>query len=115
MEGRDQRAARLARNEASYREVNEQIAGLDSLGPETASFGIVCECGSVDCVSMLTVTRAEYESARSESDQFLIEPGHETEEIERVVERHRGYDVVDKKAGVPQRVTEETDPRGSAR
>ena len=40
---------RLARNEAVYRDVNEQIDALNSLGPALPRFPIVCECASEGC------------------------------------------------------------------
>jgi hypothetical protein len=39
---------------------------------------------------------AEYEHVRSDNDRFALVPGHEDEEIERVVERSERYIVVDK-------------------
>lgn len=113
MEGSEERHARLARNETVFREVNEQIEGLNALGDDLPTFGIVCECGSHDCAAVLTVTKAEYEAVRAQSDRFLVQRGHQIAEIEDVVERRAAFDVVDKKAGVPQRVAEATDPRRS--
>ena len=45
----DQRRARLARNEALFRNVNEQIDSLNDLGAALPSFPIVCECGAESC------------------------------------------------------------------
>lgn len=113
MEGSEERQERLARNETVFREVNEQIDALNALGDDLPTFGIVCECGSHDCFAVLTVTKADYEAVRAQSDRFLIQPGHQIAEIEDVIERHAAFDVVDKKTGVPQRVAEATDRRRS--
>jgi hypothetical protein len=43
------------------------------------------------------MTRAEYEHVRSDNDRFALVPGHENEQIERVMERTERYVVVDKR------------------
>ena len=42
------------------------------------------------------MTVSEYEHLRSDNDRFAVFPGHETTEIEAVVERGEHYVVVDK-------------------
>jgi hypothetical protein len=49
----------------------------------------------------------EYERIRSNSTLFLVHPGHETLEVERVVVQLTGYLVVEKVEG---EVAKETDP-----
>jgi hypothetical protein len=55
-----------------------------------------CECGDETCFDKLTVSLGEYRDVRSRDDWFLIAPGHEKVEVERVVERRDGYWVVEK-------------------
>jgi hypothetical protein len=57
------------------------------------------------------MTLADYERLRSEPTWFAIRPGHEILDVESVVERKGGYDIVQKHEGVPTRVAEEEDPR----
>jgi hypothetical protein len=90
-----------ARNEARMRTVNDRIKALDDeAGAWTARqelFGFQCECGDTDsCDARLQMTLAEYERVRSQRDRFAVQPGHETPEIERVVERNERYLIVDK-------------------
>jgi hypothetical protein len=42
---------------------------------------------------------------------FAVVPGHEAPEVEEVVARRDGYDVVNKDEGMPRRIAEVTDPR----
>jgi hypothetical protein len=42
------------------------------------------------------LTAARYEGAHAQDDRFVVLPGHESPEIERVVEEHADYLVVDK-------------------
>lgn len=106
------REGRIGLNEAVFREVNErieQLAETFDLKPEPLD--LVCECGAADCVERITMTHAEYEQLRSESNQFAVRPGHEQPDIERVLERRRGYHIVAKNEGTPKQIAEQTDPR----
>jgi hypothetical protein len=103
---------RLARNEAFYREVNERVAEVAEQfeGAETP-LGFTCECGASDCAELIEMTLAEYEAIRAEPTRFFVVPGHERPEIERVVERHGAYLVVEKREEDAEEVARETDPR----
>jgi hypothetical protein len=109
----DGRARQVGRNEAVFREVNEQV---DSINRGLAAISdnqmhIVCECGDLLCVERLVVAVTRYEEIRADSALFFIKPGHDKPDVEDVVDRADGYDVVRKHPGVPQEVAEETDPR----
>ena len=58
-------------------------------------------------------TRTEYEELRSDAHQFAVHPGHEYPDVESVVARLKGYDIVRKNRGVPEQIAEQTDPRDS--
>jgi hypothetical protein len=57
------------------------------------------------------MSRPEFESLRSESHQFAVYPGHAAPDVETVVARRDGYDIVKKDEGVPRVIAEQTDPR----
>ncbi len=102
---------RAARNEALFREVNEQVEILAArLHEPPEPIGFLCECSNGDCSEHVFLTRSEYEQVRRDSRRFILLPGHEAPEIERVVERQERYLVVEKHgtAGV---IAEKTDPR----
>jgi hypothetical protein len=108
----DARGERVGKNEALFRQVNERLKELGegfSLVSESADF--ICECGSSACAAPIRMTLAEYEEVRAEPELFFVLPGHEVEDVESVVERHEGYDVVRKHDGEPARIARETDPR----
>jgi len=95
----DARDERLAKNEALLREVNERIHEVGErlqVLPDDELLEFRCECGRPECDSPVSLTAAEYEHVRSDNDRFALLPGHEDEEIERVVERNDRYVVVDK-------------------
>lgn len=108
----DPRETRLARNETLFREVNEQIErAVGRLGREDKHvYEFLCECSNSDCTLLLPLTLDEYETARSDPRQFVVAPGHELPEIEDVIARYPGYEVVRKRGEAAEFVTE-LDPR----
>jgi 5-bromo-4-chloroindolyl phosphate hydrolysis protein len=94
----DERAARLASNEARFREINERVErDLEPiLDTEDELLQFVCECGQRNCTHTLELSVAEYEAVRQDARRFAVVPGHEIEDVEDVVERHDRYFVIEK-------------------
>jgi hypothetical protein len=113
------RLERIARNEAWFRNVNEQIeqmhkkAETGDRAPEETRWEFQCECGVPDdaCDARVEMTIAEYEAVRTQDDRFVLFPGHETRGLERVVQENERFVVVDKVAGAEPFVAD--DPRGA--
>ena len=117
MAGMRTRESRLGKNEALYREVNENIAEvaghLFGEGDGPITFRFVCECCSVACVEQVALSLDEYRSVRSEGSWFVVVPGHELPAIERVIERRGEYLVVEKTDPNAKEAALESDPRTS--
>jgi len=109
--GKAARTARIAQNEALFREVNEQIDALNDFGAHLETFGIVCECGEATCSDVITTRRSIYEGVRAFPERFIVRPGHVFQDVESVVETHDDFVVVAKNPGIAERLAEETDPR----
>jgi hypothetical protein len=106
------REERIGMNEALFRDVNERIEDVaEEFDITSDPLDFICECGDPTCVERITMTHAEYEQVRSDAHLFAVFPGHEEPDVERVVERRKAYDVVQKHAGAPERIAEQTDPR----
>jgi hypothetical protein len=100
-----------AKNELMFREVNERIQELHL---DDTSLEILCECGSAACTAALELDIATYEQVRGHARRFVVLPGHEMSERERVVGQADGYLVVEKVAHHGA-IAERFDPRsGSA-
>jgi hypothetical protein len=110
MDGREER---LARNEATAREINE---GIEDSGAAdgTDLIRMMCECGQLECVRVLAITIAEYESVRRDPRNFAVTRGHVMPDVEEVVEETDRFVVVRKREGAPAEIAEEEDPRGDA-
>jgi hypothetical protein len=108
----DERAERIGRNEAVFREVNERIEDVaETLDFRFESLEFICECGNPDCTDRFTMTRSEYAALRSDALLFALTPGHEIPDVEDVVEKRDGYDVVRKRPGTPAAVAAEAERR----
>jgi hypothetical protein len=107
----DTRQQRMAKNEALFREVNERIEAINVRLGEVSESDFICECGDDGCTKPVRLTLAEYEAVRSHPARFAIVTGHEQIDVERVVEEHGRYAVVEKLPGPPGDIARDRDPR----
>jgi hypothetical protein len=87
------REERRARNEAIFRAANEAIKKNASNSEPVLP--LICECGTADCLERIEVTRAEFETVRSNRARFLLSVRHE-DDTERVVDEFDRFSVVEK-------------------
>lgn len=99
-----------AQTEALFRDVNERIAeSAERFEAETTQF--VCECGDPSCTHRLEASLEEYEDVRADGTTFMLAPGHEDDDIERVVEHRAGFEVVMKIQRAVRATVQRLDPR----
>ena len=106
------REERVARNESTTREINEDIEQAHQAASTPDHVRIVCECGRLECGRVIAITLAEYESVRADPRQFAVTHDHVLAEVEQVVAQTDRYSVVAKREGTPAAVAVEEDPRG---
>ena len=109
MSSRDER---VARNEATTREINEGIEQAHQAASTPDHVRIVCECGRLECDRVLAITTAEYESVRADPRQCAVARDHVLADVERVAAETDRYAVITKRPGIPAAVAIEEDPRG---
>jgi hypothetical protein len=56
----------------------------------------VCECSDPDCAGKLYLRPEQYAAIRAHPTRFVVLPGHEAPDFERVVEEADGFYVVEK-------------------
>ena len=56
----------------------------------------ICECSREDCTETVSLAVEEYEGVRSSPTLFVIVPGHETLEVEQVVDTDERFMLVEK-------------------
>lgn len=94
----DPRLERIAKNEEVFRAANRELERAEEdLGPAADGvLEVLCECGREGCKGIIKLTMSDYNTVHSQEDRFVVLPGHQTAEIERVVEDRGDYVVVDK-------------------
>ncbi|MFL5822238.1 MAG: hypothetical protein ACJ764_02225 [Solirubrobacteraceae bacterium] len=106
----DEVQQRTARNEAIFREINEGIRRGHWPGEEDSINSFRCECASLGCTEMLSLSFRSYERVRGNPRRFIVAPGHERLDVEVVVETQPTYLVV-QKVGEAGETAEAADPR----
>ena len=109
--GVSDRAERVARNEATSREINEGLEQAHEGAPSDRYLRMVCECGLATCDRMIAITTPEYERVRSDPRWFAVLREHVVADAEVVVEEHDRFVVVAKREGTPAEIAEQRDPR----
>ena len=105
----DERARRVAENEILFRQVNERVRSIAGASP-AGTVEIICECGQTSCMDRIRVTAESYERTRSAPADFLLKPGHDKQEFEKVIETHEEFVLV-RKVGEAGELAKKRDPR----
>jgi hypothetical protein len=103
---------RIAENQSTFREANEQIeAAADNMalrGPVP----FICECPDRSCMEIVRLTLHAYEEIRQHPRRFFTAPGHEALSVDVgagvVVERHDGQPVIVEKIDLAGEIAERT-------
>ena len=110
MQPTEEQAREVGKRQSLFREVNERIEELSEEFDLVDAMQIMCECGSGGCKERIVLTEDQYEALRRVPTHFAVLPGHEIPEVERVVEHHEGFIVVEK-TGESAIVAIRLDPR----
>jgi hypothetical protein len=85
---------RNARTQVLYREVNEHIRTIQESFGMPPSIEVMCECGR-GCSLQIKISAADYAVVRGEPTYFLVAPEHQASEVDRVVEDHGSWLLVE--------------------
>ena len=106
---------RLAENEVIFRQANESVRqGLDELKKKAEKEGDVvseddmplyfyCECSDESCRKRILLRPSKHKKLHQNSSQFVVLPGHEVREVERVRIETKAYMVVEKYMTPPKK------------
>jgi hypothetical protein len=89
-------ARRAARNEEVLRDVNRRIEEGAELHGVTDPMPFHCECAHRPCLEKIELPPSIYEQILSERYRFVVVPAHVQPEIERIVQEHGDFVVVEK-------------------
>ena len=110
-------AERSAKNEARFREINEELEQkrIELLGDvDDRPTPFLCECEDMACTEVLAISLPEYETARGTRRRFLICPGHVADNAE-VVARRETFWLVEKQGEAGRIAEAEASDREEAR
>jgi len=92
------RFARILANERAARDANaEHVEATNAHDRPTHVVDLRCECFDADCEGMIPVELRELGTVRAHQRRFILLPGHEKLEAERVILRTERFLVVDKR------------------
>jgi len=86
----------LVRNQLLIREVNERIAEVLHADRDDA-MEFLCECSDANCIETIALSYLEYKGIRSNANLFSIVRGHESPAVDRIVQEHEHFTLVEKK------------------
>lgn len=105
------REERLARNEATARDLNERIEQSHVKASREGYIRMLCECADPACDRVIAISLPEYESVRRDGRRFVVADGHVCGDIEQVMSETDRFTIVEKRSGTPAEVAQEEDPR----
>ena len=89
-------AQRAAQNEQVFRSVNERIEKGSEMHGVLSPIRFHCECDRASCFETIELGPEQYRQVVAKRYCFVIVPGHDDERVERLVEEHDTYCVVEK-------------------
>ena len=89
---------RIARNDAIFREANEQIGETAETYRAAGTIPFLCECADENCQEIVGLTLEQFREVRSDARHFINTPGHEASAHgwAEVIARTDGYVTVAK-------------------
>lgn len=94
--------ARLIKNEQLIRDQNvssgkgikRYFRGAKAVAEAPVAF--ICECSILNCDEHVSLSIKEYMHIHQRADRFVVFPGHEIKEVEKNVQIHDEYIIVEK-------------------
>jgi hypothetical protein len=87
---------RAARNEEILRDVNRRIEEGAELHGVTTAMPFHCECANTPCLEKIDLSPPIYDQILADRYRFVVVPAHVEPAVERVVEEHDHFVVVEK-------------------
>ena len=96
------RARRMRENEELMEELNRRMEQtLEEIREEQdddpdAPIAFLCECSHLDCRERIQLEPSRFDRIHRDADVFILVPGHEIPEVERIVDQERDFLIVRK-------------------
>jgi hypothetical protein len=99
-------AERVREVQETFARANEQIRASAEKYDFQDHVPFLCECSDVTCTGSVRLSLTNYREARAWSDAFLLLPGHDDPDVERIAARGDGYLLIRKSLTDSNPVTE---------
>ena len=86
----------LIANEKLFRRRNEALIKVAEFNDTRATLEFFCECSDVTCRQIIRLSADDYKKIHNNRRNFILKPGHETSEIESVIETKKSFNIVEK-------------------
>lgn len=94
---------RLKENEVIFMRANKGVA--DFIEEETGHSNVIvafyCECSNLDCRDRIKINTKLYKKLHKNPKHFIALPGHEFPNIERIIKKEKGFNILEKIGDVP--------------
>ena len=93
----------LKENEVIFQQANRGVAEFiaENGGNANTVIKFYCECSNMACRKRIMLTAAKYNKLHKTERYFIAITGHELPDIEKVVSKHRGFNVIKKRGKIP--------------
>jgi hypothetical protein len=94
---------RLKENEVIFQQANKGVAEFiaEEPGGQNKVIRFYCECSNLDCRDRIPLTATEYSKLHKSERRFTALDGHEIPDIEKIISKHKGFSVIEKKGEIP--------------
>ena len=90
------RGQRARENEERFAHANAEIKTVaDRVGVD-GKVPFLCECSDLGCTGIIKILLDDYRAAKSPGGAFVLLPGHDDANVERVVSEGEGFVIVKK-------------------
>ena len=103
-------------NEMIFRRINEKVGSdLDALDASYLAEGhpdlvhddlillnFKCECSNENCQARIPLQLSKYRELHVNRNDFIVKVDHQLDDIEKVIRKENGYNVVKKKHSTPE-------------
>ena len=103
-------------NEMIFRRINEKVGSdldlLDKMHTEDGNTHLLhddlillqfkCECSDENCAVRIPLKLSTYREIHQDRNAFIVKVDHQVDDIEKVIKKEDGYNVVQKKNSTPE-------------
>ena len=94
---------RQIENEVIFRDVNKNIQEfVDSEDNTPSKLPFYCECSNPECIERIEISTEVYSKIHKNRRHFITMVGHESPEVEKILEKSTHFQVVEKHFTPPE-------------